>query len=185
MTSSYPRRETTIDSAIGKARLCTELPSLRLPDHMKLPSLPSPLRPLEFAPGYTVTTHLVPAAYPRVSYQEPKQYATTSLDILNDAPPDSAPKEVRHNWSSETGKKLLKKREDLLHARVNHSPQDGSFNAEDTGPVLWNVVNRYARTKPSKDKRDFGITVVACHANGLHKEVRPIFSMFPLRCCFG
>lgn len=152
--------------------MCTSLPSLPLPDHLELPSLPSSVRNPNFAPGYTVTTHLIPGAYPRYSYQEPKRYAATSSNILDNAPPDSAPKEVKQKWSYQTASKLLKKREDLFHARISQSPQDGSFDASDTGPVLWNVVNRYARTKSLKDRRDLGITVVACHANGMHKEVR-------------
>lgn len=175
MTSSYPRRETTVNSVIREARICTELPSFPLPESLVLPSLPSPVRSEEFFPGYTVTTHLVPAAYPRYSYQEPRRYAATSRDISNDAPLDSAPKDIRHNWAKETASKLLKKRQDLLNARVEHLPQDGP--GLDPGSVLWNAVNRYARTEPPKDIREFGLTVIICHENGLHKEVITVCSI--------
>lgn len=170
MTSSYPRRETTVDSAIKEIRNCTEFPSLALPKNLVLPPLPSPARDREFAPGFIVTTHLVPASYPRYSYQEPTRYSTTISEVLNDAPPDSAPKDMKRKWAFETASKLLKKRYDLYRARVEHLPKDTPEPG--LGPVLWIVLNRYARTKPAKVTRNIGLTVILCHANGLHKEVR-------------
>ena len=139
-----------------------------LPDDFRFPEPPSRRGLLEFAPGYTLTTHLVPAANYRYSYQEPQKYTVSSAEIPDDPPADSAPKEARRKWAIEKADALIQKRHFLQYARENALPPD--LPNANTGPVLWNVVNRYARTSP-KASRDFGLTVIVCHANGLHKEV--------------
>jgi hypothetical protein len=177
MTSSYPRVDSSVNSSVRNPRTCTDLPMLPLPDELRLPDLPSRQRPLEFVPGYNLTTHLIPAASPRYSYQEPRKYTvSSSVQIPNDPPADSAPKEARRKWANEKRDALIQKRLFLQHARESTLPTD--LPDANTEPVLWNVVNRYARTSP-KDSRDFGLTVIVCHANGLHKEV----SFDSLRLC--
>lgn len=175
MTSSYPRLEKTSDSRIAPARICTDFPSLPLPPNVLAnpPALPSPTRDPDFADGYTLTTHIIPAAYPRIP--------SSKWTVLNDAPPDIAPRNEREAWATERAAQLLKKRSDLKLAQVDEekgSPKDSNGDS-DSGSVLWSVVNRYARTKPPKDSRDFGLTVIACHANGLHKEVGSVCSSIP------
>lgn len=101
-------------------------------------------------------------------------------EILNNAPADDAPRDNKQKWAADTAERLVGKRAALLRARRDKLPLDGSLTESDTGPVMWNVINRYARTKPPKDPRDFGITVVACHANGLHKEVSFFAHVFRL-----
>lgn len=171
MTSSYPRLLYTLPSAVSKPRRCTSIPSIPLPKISLPPKLPSPPRPQEFAPGYTVTTHLVPSAYPRYSYKEYKRYLASSLEVLDNPPIDTAPKASRRQWAEDKCETFVRKREEFHRARANPSPQFTTQLEPDDGPVLWNVINRYARTQDSRDKRDFGLTIVVCHANGLHKEV--------------
>lgn len=168
MASAYPRVDSSANSSVRNPRTCTDLPNLPVPDDLELPELPSRRAPHEFAPGYTLTTHLVPAANPRYSYQEPRKYTASSTKIPNDPPAHHAPKEARQKWASENTDALLQRRHFLHHALQNAIPPD--LPSVDVGPQLWNVVNRYARTSP-KNNRDFGLTVIVCHANGLHKEV--------------
>ena len=167
MISSYCRVDSRAQSSVRNPRTCTDLPILSPSDDLELPELPSRRGPLEFAPGYTMTTHLIPAAYPRYSYQEPRKYSATSTEILNDPPAHSAPKETREKWATKKTDELIQRHHFLHHARESALPPD--LPNVNTAPVLWIVVNRYARTSP-KNSRDFGLTVIACHANGLHKE---------------
>jgi hypothetical protein len=55
-----------------------------------------------------------------------------------------------------------------LRTESHHSEALGET---EESPVMWNVINRYARIGPPNRQRDIGLTVVVTHANGFHKEV--------------
>lgn len=176
MTSSHPRLSQTFKAQVEDIRNAAELPSLPLPADLPYPALPSPSRALSsFAPGYTVTTHIVPGAFPRYSYEQPRKYALTSgAQIVEDAPPDSASKVVKQKWGSDKRHELVQKGVQVYESRVKRLPEDGPGSAASSGPVVWNVVNRYAPAqKPSRTDDRVGLTLLAWHANGIHKEVLP------------
>ena len=64
--------------------------------------------------------------------------------------------------------------EAMWEARLPSAPSD--CTEEDNGPLLWNAINRYARVREQKSRRNVGLTVVITHANGLHKEVNALLS---------
>lgn len=126
-----------------------------------------------------MTTHLVPSAYPRYSHFVSSKLSSLHPQILNDPPHDLAPKNERRQWAEDRREAIIRKREAFVEMREEDVKNErDSFDLRALegekykGPVLWNAVNRYARVKDPKDPRDFGLTVVVCHANGLHKEVR-------------
>lgn len=174
MTSSYPRPPFTRSLGYKNPRRAVNLPNLPLPPQalQSPPTLPCPPRALEFVPGYILTTHLVPAAYPRYSYLDPRKNDPAYTEILNDAPPPSASKAAREAWALGRTRQLRERRNRIEEKRDPLAPPETLLRPDDNGPVLWNVLNRYARIGPPRDKRDFGLTVVVCHANGLHKEAR-------------
>lgn len=176
MTTSYPPLSSTPSNGIKRLRKATDIPSLPIPPAylQNPPQLPSTPRPLEFVPGYTVTTHIIPAAFPRYSYQEPLRYASTAATILNDPPPSSASKAEKQKWIGTKIDEIREKTNNVENLRIDGAPQDGPL--DDNGPVLWTVVNRYARvaSAQSNDARK-GLTIVSCHGIGIHKEVRPAF----------
>lgn len=176
MTSSYPRPAFTRSLGIKHPRRATNFPNLPHPPITTQPKLPSPPRQPELLPGYSLTTHLVPAAYPRYSYLDPRQNDPEYAEISNDPPIDTAPRLAREDWADEKTRRLRERRQRIESTRDPLAPPESLLRKDhDNGPVLWNALNRYARTRPSRSKRDFGMTVFVCHANGVHKEVRSLF----------
>ncbi|KAF8323433.1 hypothetical protein DL93DRAFT_2129025 [Clavulina sp. PMI_390] len=173
MTSSFPFLKTTLKADLdGPPRKASDVLSLPIPANTPVPELPLPPRdPKSFAPGYTVSSHIFPGAYPRYSFLEPKRWLATSIPIINDAPPDSASKATRAKWALNKRDALLEKSLQIYRARTQNVPQDGPGEKEGLGPVTWNTVNRYARvSKPTAGDKRTGLTVISFHANGLHKE---------------
>ena len=120
------------------------LPLRQPPEPLRHPSLPCPSRDHRFSSEYTVTTHLIPAAFPRASPFIPVP-----------ASPDNESKEERvarvQLYASE-----------LISLQAQHGPDHSGTQPR----VLWNVVNRYVRKGNGG-----GLTLLLLHANGLHKEV--------------
>ncbi|KAI0289945.1 Alpha/Beta hydrolase protein [Russula brevipes] len=116
---------------------------LRTPtEPLKYPALPSPSRDGSFAGTYSITTHIIPAAFPRVSPFVPV------LPLPN------------HENRDERGAHVKQHTSELLSLQA----QDDSG----TRPkVLWSVLNRYVRTDTGNMG---GLTLLLLHANGLHKE---------------
>jgi hypothetical protein len=110
------------------------------------PSLPkrNPRSPWKCS-THTLSTHIIPAAYPRVGRYKP-------LPPLIDERLDPTQRRER---SHEMAKTLSRRQKDVR----------GIWN----GPPLFNVVNRYARNEIPSDKK--GVTIVASHATGFPKEV--------------
>ncbi|KAF8323429.1 hypothetical protein DL93DRAFT_2162583 [Clavulina sp. PMI_390] len=200
--TSFPPLKDTFKSEVTPTSLqvhdASKLPSLPLPGDLKLPQLPSPPRdPSSFFPGYSVSTHLVPGAYPRYGYLSPRRALPNGLQAAqsgsvpqstnptahiaaDDAPPDSVGRSVKKAWAEERrnqlvdgGWKILDMWGELSESDVEQWVKD-AVSRGDTGPATWSVVNRYARVlepsgKEGRDKRT-GLTLFAWHANGMHKE---------------
>jgi hypothetical protein len=119
-----------------------------------------------------VTTHIIPASYPRQSFLEPRRYP--HVEPVPFVPPPPEEKRKRQAWAVDTGTKLRGKRAALLELRTNCKNHDSEVlndPQESSASVLWSVVNRYARVGAPKDQKDIGISVVLSHAIGFHKEV--------------
>lgn len=139
-TIPRPRVSSHADEQVPKISL---LPLRPPPEPLRHPSLPCSSRDPHFAREYTVTTHLIPAAFPRASPFIPVP-----------ASPDNESKEER-------GARVQLYASELLSLQAQHGPDHS-----DTQPrVLWSVVNRYVR-----NGNGGGLTLLLLHANGLHKE---------------
>jgi hypothetical protein len=117
------------------------------PEPLRYPTLPCPPRDHRFSTSYDVTTHIVPAAFPRSS------------------PFVALPEFPGHETKDERAARIRRYTNELLALQAQHVP-DGSG----TQPrVLWSVLNRYVRKGGGG-----GLTLLMLHANGLHKEVSVI-----------
>jgi hypothetical protein len=113
---------------------------------LRYPALPSPSRDGSFAGAYTITTHLIPAAFPRISPFVPV------LPLPN------------HENRDERGAHVKQYTSEFLSLQA----QDGPGHSGTQPKVLWSVLNRYVRTDTGNMG---GLTLLLLHANGLHKEV--------------
>lgn len=137
-------------------------PSLQqLPENLIFPSLPSAPRQSAFSNLWTLSTHIIPAAYPRVT-----------PDVL---PPVKVPdtlidKNERRRMNSE-------KATEMLAANIKHSTNPSPDNGNKV--VLWNCVNRYVKKGLGGGK---GLTLFFAHANGFYKEVCYFLDLPGLSC---
>ena len=120
-----------------------------LPEHIVFPDLPGPPRNPAFNSTHSVTTHIIPAAYPR---------NPSSVWIR---PPLGA--ETQEQRDARVQKTI-----ETISAR-KYAQERGEAVGEKRGEVLWNTVNRYFRTKPLPGR---GITLLLFHGVGTPKEVR-------------
>ena len=127
------------------------IPLQRPPELSFLPSLPSPPRQPIFSNLYTLSTHIIPAAYPRVSLDVPQ--------------PEQSPITAGIN-QSERKKINSEKTLEILAAKQRQSiaePTEGSKKP------LWNCINRYVNRDLEGRQ---GLTLFLVHANGFPKEAR-------------
>ena len=122
------------------------LPLRAPPEPLRYPTLPFPSRDHRFAGEYTVTTHLIPAAFPRSSPFVP-------VPAFNF--PD-------HESRDERGARIELYKNELVSLQSQHGPDHSGTQPT----VLWTALNRYVRKGNGG-----GLTLVLLHANGLHKEV--------------
>ncbi|KAI9438201.1 Alpha/Beta hydrolase protein [Lactarius indigo] len=115
------------------------------PQPLEYPALPCPPRDHRFTSAYTVTTHLIPAAFPRVSPFVP------------------LPPVPEHESKDERSARVERYASEFLALQTQHAPD----KSESHPTVLWSVLNRYVREDTS---RETGLTLLLLHANGLHKE---------------
>ncbi|KAN0107765.1 Alpha/beta hydrolase family domain containing protein [Russula decolorans] len=118
---------------------------LRSPEPLRYPPLPCPPRHHHFTTSYTVTTHLIPAAFPRLSPFVP-------------LPPFPA-----HETKEERAARIQRLTGELLSPEAQHVPDQSGTQQT----VLWSVLNRYVRKSIGGGN---GLTLLLLHANGLHKE---------------
>ena len=116
------------------------------PEPLRYPPLPCPPRHHHFTASYTVTTHLIPAAFPRFSPFVP-------------LPPFPI-----HETKEERAAHIQRLTGELLSLEAQHVPDQSGTQQT----VLWSVLNRYVRKSIGGGN---GLTLLLLHANGLHKEV--------------
>ena len=126
------------------------LPIYPPPEPLSLPTLPTILRstPSLDAP-YTLSTHLIPAAYLRTSWHAP---VPTMSDV-----------EMKDERV-----KMLEKTFQTILDNCSSSP---SKEAGGHPNVLWNCLNRYVK-RGLDTSSSTGITLFMAHATGFPKEVR-------------
>ncbi|KAF9514149.1 hypothetical protein BS47DRAFT_1392726 [Hydnum rufescens UP504] len=163
--SSIPSPRVPIDVPPPSRKL-RDIPSA-VSQFDRYPVLPCPPRSPHFIPGYSVTTHVIPGAYPRQSFHELRRYP--NLAPISSIPPPVEAKAEREAWAVDTCSKMKGKRHAIVRMRVQ-GQRSGAPRQHDSCPVLWNVVNRYARIQAHRGRKDMGITLVVAHAIGLHKE---------------
>ena len=143
-TIPRPRQPLRTDEQVRPNLL---LPLQEPPQPLEYPAVPCP-RDRRFTSAYTVTTHLIPAAFPRA----------TPFVPLPPVPERESKDERRarlERYASET-----------LALHTQHTPD--KFESQPT--VLWTVLNRYVRADCGT-----GLTLLLLHANGFHKEVSKIY----------
>ena len=132
-------------------------------DATQTPALPGPRRPSVFHTTehgiYQLSTHLVPAAYPRLT-----------PDFPLPAMPTYVP-------GGTFGERRIKT--DALAKEVQETQDmwaDGKIGGKPSEKLLWACVNRYVRTSGrSVTPAGSRITLFLAHANGLHKEASGCF----------
>ncbi|KAF8556562.1 alpha beta-hydrolase [Imleria badia] len=127
-------------------------------DSVETPPLPSPPRPPVFHTTthgvYRLTTHLVPAAYPRLAPDIP-------LPEIPAYTPGGSPAKRRDKMDVLV-KQIIQTQNAYHEDRLGQTPSE---------TLLWNCVNRYVRTSsPTKTTAGAGVTLFLAHANGFHKE---------------
>ncbi|KAF5348071.1 hypothetical protein D9758_010029 [Tetrapyrgos nigripes] len=126
---------------------------------LHLPQLPTPQRKPIWASDeripYTLTTHIVPAAYWREEPDTGLPQAPSRSDDLT--------KEERMKLVRITEQKLRQLRQE---ANEEKAKLNGKIGAGRHQEVLWLCLNRYVRMSPVEG----GHTLFFAHANGFHKE---------------
>lgn len=132
-------------------------------DSVETPALPSPPRPPVFHTTtqgvYRLSTHLVPAAFPRLTpdIPLPEIPAYTS----------SGSPSKRHDKMNVLVKQVLETQFAYEAGRLERKPSE---------KLLWNCVNRYVRTPGRSITSGTGITLFLAHANGFHKEASDLLA---------
>jgi hypothetical protein len=121
------------------------LPLQSPPEPLRYPALPCPSRHHHFTSSYTVTTHLIPAAFPRSPF-----VPLPALPV--------------HETKDERAARIQRSTGELLSLQAQHV--SGQSGRQQT--VLWSALNRYVRKSIGGTT---GLTLLLLHANGLHKEV--------------
>ena len=123
------------------------------------PILPSVPRTSLLDTHFVLTTHIVPAAFPR----------TTPVVPLPDLPQWSPDKNVFKASVQRTTDALLDTKEKQWRGELDGLPRDKR--------PWWNCVNRYVRKGLREAKgKSGGVTLFCTHANGFTKEVRRLHS---------
>ncbi|KAI6138540.1 hypothetical protein BKA82DRAFT_4332634 [Pisolithus tinctorius] len=129
------------------------LPIQPHPASVRCPNLPSPPRQDIVHKDYVLSTHIVPAAHPRVVPDVP----------LPEIPPHSnstSPAERKEQIATVV-KQLIERQECFTQGRM-----PGGHGQK----PLWNCVNRYVRTC-RRGTVNTGLTLFLAHANGFPKEI--------------
>ncbi|KAG1802023.1 Alpha/Beta hydrolase protein [Suillus plorans] len=159
MASSFPYTPTTLRTSV-KPR-----PWVPLKHHegrVEIPSLPSKPRTDTLLGMYKISTHIIPAANPRVSPNTP----------VPEPPPRS---------SKRTGRDIKKLGLELMEQQARQG-EDGYSGVMDER-LLWNCVNRYVKKDWNAKVRTKGITLFLVHAAGFPKETWETTLCYLLAAC--
>lgn len=149
--NSYPQVSVLTPEKLDLRDL---LPIYPPPEPLEHPPLPSPQRQPVFEAPFTLSTHLIPAAYLR----------TTKPTPVPAPPPLNTTKEERN--------RILEKTLQTISAAQSRS----TIVTDGYPKVLWNCLNRYVKQVKSSSNSELngtgsGITLFLAHANGFPKEV--------------
>ena len=146
MSNNTIPRPSQVPPALADEQLRPLLPLRSPPGPLHYPPLPCPPRHHRFTSSYTVTTHLIHAAFPRSSPFVPLPASPT------------------HETKEERAARIQRSTGELLSLQAQHVPDESGTQQT----VLWSVLNRYVRNSIGGAS---GLTLLLLHANGLHKEV--------------
>jgi hypothetical protein len=121
-------------------------------EDLEKPPLPSSPRNELFNDNYTVSTHLVPAACPRLTPDIP-------LPVI---PEFSTNASERKRNAQQVATEILERQELFIQ---------GKLGGERSEKLLWNCVNRYIKRAEVGPDGKKGLTLFLAHANGFSKEV--------------
>ncbi|TFK44136.1 hypothetical protein BDQ12DRAFT_4197 [Crucibulum laeve] len=116
------------------------------------PSLPGPPRSPVFMPTHTLSTHIIPAAFP--------QCPSTPGQI--EMPATFSTKEERAVWIKKTSVEMVHEKLDLIAGK--------DVGQVTSSALLWSCINRIARNSPPEAGKT-GITLVVTNPLGFHKEI--------------
>jgi len=147
--SSIPRPSHCLLVTKDKVPPIPLLPLQPPPEPITYPALPCPPRDPCFTSTYTVTTHIIPAAFPR------------SLPFI---PESAVPDHDQGSKDSDERRAWVQQYTNELLALQTRHAQD---HPDAQPKVLWSVLNRYVRAGATGG----GLTLLLLYGNGLHKEV--------------
>ncbi|KAG1789207.1 Alpha/Beta hydrolase protein [Suillus plorans] len=159
MTYSYPYTPTTLRATM-KPRPWVPFKPHEGP--VKVPPLPFKPRSDDLLGVYNISTHVIPAANPRVTPNIP----------VPGPPPRSSKRPERD----------IKKLGLELMEQQAQQGEDGYSGATDER-LLWNCVNRYVKKDREDKVRAKGITLFLVHATGFPKEIWETTLCYLLPAC--
>ncbi|KAG2135958.1 Alpha/Beta hydrolase protein [Suillus clintonianus] len=159
MTSSYPYTPTTFRTTVNPRPWAPFHPH---EGHVEVPPLPFKPRSDSLLGIYNISTHIIPAAYPRVT-----------PDIPVPQPP---PRSSKRDEGS-----IKKLGLELMEQQLRQS-EDGYSAVTDERP-LWNCVNRYVKKDKETNAKSKGITLFLVHATGFPKEIWETTLCYLLPAC--
>ncbi|OAX33191.1 alpha/beta-hydrolase [Rhizopogon vinicolor AM-OR11-026] len=128
------------------------LPFRRHSEDLEKPSLPSPPRNELFNDSYIVSTHLVPAACPRLTPDIP-------LPVV----PEFSTNISERKRNIEHAATKIRELQDLF--------VQGKLGGEGSEKLLWNCVNRYVKRAQVCSDGKKGLTLLLAHGIGFPKEI--------------
>lgn len=149
--SSYPRPSDTIPLAPLTPRPLPRLIAPVLPAHLPTPPTSRVAHPA-IADQYVLSTHIIPAALPRLA-----------ADVPIPSPPAFSPDKQKWNAAVDA------KRDEILDLKVKH--WNGELGGGGT-TQFWQCLDRYVRKDAALRADGSGLTLLFTHANGFPKEVR-------------
>ncbi|KAI6038642.1 Alpha/Beta hydrolase protein [Pisolithus marmoratus] len=117
------------------------------------PSLPSPPRKDTIHDAYALSTHIIPAAFPR---------------SVPDVPLPEIPTLTSLATSSERRKQVIMIIKELIERQMRYA--EGKLTGDFSRKPHWNCINRYVRTH-RRDTVGTGLTLLLVHPNGYPKEI--------------
>ncbi|KAG1819104.1 Alpha/beta hydrolase family-domain-containing protein [Suillus subaureus] len=160
MTFSYPYTPTTLQTTV-KPR--PWVPFKPHEGHVEVPSLPFKPRSDDLLGTYNISTHIIPAANPRVNPNVP----------VPEPPPRPSKKRTERDINI-LGLELMEQQARLC--------EDGYSGVTDER-LLWNCVNRYVKKDQEAKIKTKGITLFLVHGLGFPKEMCETSLRYLLAAC--